>query len=476
MTRNYRNTTLLVLLGLSLVRGTIYSAVIPPWQAPDEFRHFEYIKLLNQKRRLLTAEDASLPLQKDIIASMIEHDYWRFGHFTFPFNPKNPPQSFKEIIWPADPYWLFHPPLYYTLATLSLILVGQGDVDLQLYVVRLISVMLGTLVVFVAFLIAKQVFPEDNFLIIGIPAFIVFLPMHTFITGAVNNDILAELLVSLFILVLAKIFKDGLSPIRIALAGLLIVLGLLAKRTAILTIPVLMVAALLYFWRGGFRVSFNLRRTSIGFMVGIAVIGVIIRLLYWNTWQGLWATFVSALRPYLILVPGADFSGLFTSEGTNLLILYASALFESFWARFGWMKVRLDPIWYQTIVLVSVAAIGGIGIFVIRIVRRLTTLAQWQKKCLLLFSLCVVFAVAIAMFYGVRVWAHFQSFQPTERPEPQGRYLFPAIIPIAILFMLGLQELVPARYHRPWLLTCLSGFILFDSICLICYIIPFFYG
>ena len=474
--KNHMTTVLLLLLGLSLVRGVIYSAIAPPWQAPDEFRHFEYIKLLSQERHLLTARGTSLALQKEIIASMIKHDYWRFGYFRFPFDPKNPPQSFKEIIWPADPYWLFHPPLYYTLGAISLALLGQGDIDLQLYVVRFISVILGTLVILVAFLTAKQLFPKDDSLVIAIPAFIVFLPMHTFIMGAVNNDNLAELLVSLFIFVLTKILKDGLSPLRIASAALLIVLGLLTKRTAILGIPVLATAVLLYFWEGGFHFSFNLSKKGAGLLAGIVILVVLSGILSWEASPGLWKSFLSALRPYLILIPGADFSKLFTSKGITLLALYVQSLFESFWGRFGWMKIRLDPIWYRTMALVSMAAIVGMNMFVIRAFRKRRALALWQKKCLLLFFLCVVFAIVIAMFYGVRVWAHFQSFQPTERPKPQGRYLFPAIIPIATLFTLGLRELAPIRYHKLWLLACVGGFIIFDSISLIGYIIPFFYG
>ncbi len=466
---------LLLLLGMNLVRGMIYSAVVPPWQAPDEFRHFEYIKLLSQKRRPLTAQDSSLPLQGEIIASMIKHNYWRFGYARFPFDPQHPPRSFKEIIWPADPYWLFHPPLYYLLGAFSLALVGSSDVDVQLYVVRLMSVVLGTLVVLVAFLTAKQLFPSDYFLIVGIPAFIVFLPMHTFITSVVNNDNLAELLVSLFIMVLVKALKDGLSPLRMALIGLLTILGLLAKRTAILTIPLLVVAVPIYFWRGGLRFSLNhLDRKAVGFIAGTLIAGAIAGVLFRSTWQRLWSSFSPALRPYLILIPGADFSTLFTSEGLDLLILYARALFESFWARFGWMNVRLDPIWYQAMALISIAAMGGIGAFIIGL--RRSALALWQRKCLLLFFLCVVLAIVIAMAYGVRVWAHFQSFRPGERPKPQGRYLFPAIVPIAALFMLGLRELAPARYRRLWLLACVGGFIILDSISLIGYIIPFFYG
>ena len=465
---------LLLLLGLNLVRGMIYSAVIPPWQAPDEFRHFEYIKLLSQKRRLLTAQDSSLTLQREIIASMIKHNYWRFGYARFPFAPRNPPRSFREIIWPADPYWLFHPPLYYLLGAFSLALAGSGDVDVQLYAVRLMSVVLGTLVVLVAFLTAKQLFPGDYFLIIGVPAFIVFLPMHTFITSVVNNDNLAELSVSLFIMILVKVLKDGLSPLRIALIALLAVLGLLAKRTAILTIPLLVVAVPIYFWRGGLRFSFDhLGRKAVGLIAGTFIAGAIAGVLFRGTWQRLWNHFFPMLRPYLILIPGADFSALFTSKGVDLFIIYVQTLFESFWARFGWMNVRLDPVWYQAIALISIAAMSGIGMF---IVRKSAALAFWQRKCLLLFLLCVVFATAIAMFYGVRVWAHFQSFQPTERPKPQGRYLFPVIIPIATLFTLGLRELAPIRYHKLWLLACVGGFIIFDSISLIGYIIPFFYG
>ena len=475
MNRNYRNAVLLVLLGLSLVRGVIYSAVIPPWQAPDEFRHFEYIKLLNQEWRLLTARDTSLPLQREIIASMIKHNYWKFGRATFPFDPENPPQSFKEIIWPVDPYWLFQPPLYYLLGAFSIVLVDDNHVDLQLYVVRLMSVILGTLVVFVAFLTAKELFPDDNFLILGIPAFIIFLPTHTFITSTANNDNLAELLVSAVVLILVKVYKDSFSLLKIALVGLLVVLGLLAKRTAILTVPLLLVAVPIYFWRGGSR-AFHLNRKRVGLTIAVVFTGIVAGVLFWDAWQRLWATFFPRLRPYLILIPGADFSGLFTPEGVTLLTYYARGLFESFWARFGWMNVRLDPIWYQTMALVSVVAMGGMGVFAFRTIRKRTTLARWQEKCLLLFFLCVVFAVAIAMGYSVRLWAHFRSVQPMMKPTPQGRYLFPAIIPIASLFMLGLREFVPTRYHRLWLLACVSGFILLDSISLVCYIIPFFYG
>lgn len=53
------NRILVLLLAVFLARGVIYLAVIPPWQAPDEPKHFEYVNLLYQERRLLSQKDVS---------------------------------------------------------------------------------------------------------------------------------------------------------------------------------------------------------------------------------------------------------------------------------------------------------------------------------------------------------------------------------------------------------------------------------
>lgn len=468
---------LVLLLALSLVRGMIYTAVIPPWQTPDEFKHFEYIKLLHQKQRPLTAEDTSIPLQREIIGSMLEHDYWEFGRATYPFDPKHPPQSFSEIIWPLDPYWLFQPPLYYLLGVSFMSLVDQNDIDLQLYVVRLVSVVLGTLVVFMAFLTATELFPDDSFMIIGIPAFVTFLPMHSFISSAVNNDNLAEFFVSAIVLTLTMVFKNGLSLQKIILISLLMALGLFTKRTAVAAVPLVVTGIFLYAWEQRSRISSYLnRRTVVRVALSSLIIGITLVVTFRSKWEALWIGILPKVRPYFILIPGADFSELFSQKGVNLLIHYVKTLFESFWARFGWMNVHLDSIWYLAVALVSAAAMGGAGLFIIRGLRKGVTFAPWQKRCLLLFVLSVFSVVAIAMFYGIRVWAHFQNVQPEiSAVPPQGRYLFVVIIPIATLFILGLRELVRVRYRRLWLVFCIGSLILFDTVSLIHYIIPFFY-
>ena len=58
----------------------------------------------------------------------------------------------------------------------------------------------------------------------------------------------------------------------------------------------------------------------------------------------------------------------------------------------------------------------------------------------------------------------------------QGRYLFPALIPLAVFFTLGLREWTPSPHRRILPLILVLGMFVLDSVSLCCYIIPHFYG
>lgn len=463
---------LLLLLSLGLVRGLIYSAVTPPWQAPDEFRHFEYIKLINEKGRLVTYKDLSEPLQREIIASMIKYDYWRFGYAPFPFDPANPPQSFEEIVEPFVAHSLYQPPLYYLLSALFLSVVSQAEITVQLYAMRLFSVILGVLTVLVAFLTMAEIFPNDDFLLISVPAFVVFLPMHTFITSSVNSDNLAELLVSLVIYIMVRILRHGTSCLKIMVSGLLVMLGWFTKRTALVSIPICVITVPLYLWGRPFRATLSRKHlASIMAVVGAIASGII---LYRAKLQALLARFSARAAGYLML-PSRPLEFLFdrehyTPDALRRYGYFMQRMFMSFWAHFGCLKIRLAPIWYQIIAVVSLVAFLGLLLFALRLAKTPTLLRKWQKKCLLLLFSCVVLAIIITILGMVRIQAVYRA------GPPQGRYLFPVIVPIATLFILGLRELFPRRYYQPLLLAEIGSLFLFDLICLIGYIIPFFYG
>lgn len=469
----WRQSGLALVILLGLAQGLLMVAIIPPWQGPDEPRHFEYVRLLYDRGRLLSAEDTSPALQQEILDSMQTHDYWRFGYTQFPVDPQRPPQSFEEVYWPLDPYWLFQPPLYYVLAASALLPVAHASVDVQLYALRLISILPGLLTIAVAYWLARELFPDDPQLIVGIPAVVALLPMHAFINSTVSNDQLAELFGSLFFFALALIYKRGWSLDRGALLLGSVVLGLLTKRTTLITAVVLVLVGISY----GLRSLRQRRRGgTLLLATGGAVIAGSVGLLY--RFPGLADR---VLGYYLFLPTLSQLSAFRAIQATavrGLLAFFSRGLLESFWGRFGWLNVRLSPLWYLLMGVLSAVAFLGVGEWLARPEARDSTRPAWAKRAVLTFAGSVVLAIVLVIAREYRTWAHFAVTRPDMHmlSTPQGRYLFPVIVPLATLFVLGIREAFPRRWRSAgWAVAMVAVFVL-DAVSIIGYILPFYLG
>ena len=101
---------------LSGILSAIYGAVTPPWQAPDEPLHFEYVRLLYQEGRLVGWADADPELEREIVASMDRHDFWRLGLVKADiYDPESTPQLFSDLWGPGPVHELHQPPMAYIL-------------------------------------------------------------------------------------------------------------------------------------------------------------------------------------------------------------------------------------------------------------------------------------------------------------------------------------------------------------------------
>jgi len=465
------------LLGLVLLIGLIQSlimvAVIPPWQGPDEPRHFEYVRLLHDRGRLLTARDTSPALQREILESMDRHDYWRFGYTQFPVDPRHPPQSFEEVYWPIDPYWLFQPPLYYVLAAGALAPLSQAPVDTQLYALRFISILPGLLTILVAYWLARELFPDDRQLVIGIPAFIALLPMQAFISATVSNDQLAELFASLFFLGMVQIYRRGWSLGRAALLFGGLALGLLTKRTTLVTVAILGVMLLEMAWRRIRRTRYRRRLLLGGVVLALAgVVGLTVLNSAWVRW---------IMRYYLFLPSSAQLkalSPLHSGSAAGLFGFFTRGLLESFWGRFGWLNVRLSAGWYLLMGGLSAVAFLGVGEWLLRTEEEAPHRTGWQRRVVTLFVIGVLLAIVLVVAREYRTWAHFAVTRPEMHiiSIPQGRYLFPVMVPIATLFVLGTREFLPRRWRAIGWAGGLSAVLLLDIVSIVGYILPFYLG
>jgi len=457
-----KRKTLALLLALSITRGILYSAVTPPWQAPDEPDHLQYAAFLVRYHRFPIRQDVAAEewLQTQVYVSMQESGFWARRAHTL--TPTALEEEYRAAVG--------HPPLYHLLGALLLAPFSRCDLVTQLHILRLGSVLLGTLTVLVAYLTAQALFPEDASWQLAVSAFVAFLPMHTFITSSANNDSLAELLASLVIYSLLRILRAGLSWRRAVSVACLLLLGVLTKRTTTFAIPLAALTILLYCLRAK---PLKLAPTGEAPFCSLRWLGqrCVWLLIVSAIGLGLWTLTLhspsSILHPpfsiryfHLLLEPQR-----YAPAALKTYALFFLLTFASFWANFGWMNVPLDLSWYAALAVFSLLALCGLGLFAARIVRETETLETWQKRALLTLLLAVV--LIFAQTFGLMI---------VQGIPQQGRYLFPALIPLAMFFTLGLREWVPARQRSIFPLALVLGMFVLDSASLCCYIIPHFYG
>jgi len=185
---------------------------------------------------------------------------------------------------------------------------------------------------------------------------------------------------------------------------------------------------------------------------------------------------------YYLFLPTASqlstFRTIQTTGARGLLAFFSRGLLESFWGRFGWLNVRLAAQWYLLMGVLSVVAFLGVGEWLTRTKAHTSDRPAWAKRTVLTFAGSVALANVLVIAREYRTWAHFAVTRPDMHmiSTPQGRYLFPVIVPIATLFVLGIREAFPRRW-RPvgWATSLLSVFVL-DVVSILGYILPFYLG
>jgi hypothetical protein len=139
---------------------------------------------------------------------------------------------------------------------------------------------------------------------------------------------------------------------------------------------------------------------------------------------------------------------------------FVAVTFKSFWAQFGWMGVLVNDRIYVALALLTGAAVFGHALYARKILRRREQLTPAQWGCLILINLLLVAAFAGYVAYNGK----FLQFQ--------GRYLFPALIAIALFLVVGLRELIAHEYQRLVFALLYAALLRLDLACLFWFIVP----
>jgi len=420
----------LILIGIILayvVLAVGYALGTPAWNNPDEPAHYNYIRHIATTRQLPVLQ---------------------MGDYNFAELEQLKAARFPDSMSIAGVRYEYHqPPLYYLLGAAIYKVTASLPLPTQVLILRLFSVALGVLVLLVAYATAQEVFAGDQTLALATVAFVAFVPMHTAMTAAINNDTLAELLLALLVWLSLRRLRDADPPRRyVLLAGLLLGLGLLTKVTVYVGAVVLVAAEVGRLALGAKSGNQEIRESGNQETPNsliprfpdslITIVSIFAFALLTSLW---WFARNAVVYGHLDLTGRLRHDAVVVGQPRTVLGLEAArhfvvVTFKSFWAQFGWMGILVDQrIYLLLAVLTGLAALG----LALWIVQRLPNLPARQKWALGLLVLTFLLILAGLLQYNLTFI------------QAQGRYLFPAIVPIAIFLVLGLRELADRRWLLP---------------------------
>ena len=229
----------LVLL-IALCQGALYLALLPPWQHYDEPTHFEYAWLSANRALLPQPRDIDRAMRRELASSMLEQRfYWNLAQPTLFGDSKPIDVGVSE---------LGHPPAYYLLLGLPLRLVRHLDLVSQLYVARSVSVLLLLLSIAATAGLMREITPPGHDLRWAVPLSMSLLPTFVDLMTAVNNDVGAVAMFSIFVWGAARTIRRGLSWRRVAWLFGSAGLAVFVKNTAAVALALAPLAVLVTFW------------------------------------------------------------------------------------------------------------------------------------------------------------------------------------------------------------------------------------
>jgi len=394
---------LAVILLAYLALGLQYAALTPAWQVPDEPAHYNYIRHI--------VETGRLP-----ILQIGDYDQAYLSRLTGEYFPPD---------LPVDPvrYESWQPPLYYLLMT-PVFLLFHG----ALLPLRLFSLFLGAGVIVFAFLVVREVVGRDAVgrdaaLPLLAAGFIAFIPQHVAMMAGVNNDSLSELLIAIGLYFILRANRLGVGNWKL---GFVIGLALVTKVAAYVLVPVAAVRLLLN-WQ---RVGWGEWRLVV--RQGVIVFGIALAfgLLFWGRNLAVygWPDFLASARHSLVVAEQPRTSQWAAQYGSaEVARRFLVTTFQSFWGQFGWMGVVMDRRVYLALLLYSIGlAVGAVATLSRQSSRE--AVSSRQRDGVIILSVSGLLTLAVYLSYNLDFVQH------------QGRYLFPALIPIGLAAAVGLQQ------------------------------------
>lgn len=394
-----------------------FSVANPIYESTDELHHFRYIRYLQQYGALPEQRDDQPRIQahhpplyyliaalatawitpdRDALYEPAQNPYYGYRYWEINNDNKN------RYLHGPDEAWPYH------------------GVVLMVHVARWVNVVLGAIMVWVTYQMALAIFPRRATLAGGAAAIVAFNPQFLFMSGAVNNDVIAGLFGSILLWQGVIIVRSGLTTRRSILLALAFGLALMAKFNLAFAFPLIELALLIGVWpKRDWR---GFVKANVFLLIGVAVIA------------GWWFVRNYQLygEPTGVQRMNELWGGRDPRESFWLAVSEIPYAWTSLWGRFGYGQIPLPDAIYLGALIVTV--LGVIGLIVV-LVRR--AFERIQIRQLALVS-CAALWFAAALF----------GYMMSSTAGPMGRFYFPGWSAFALLLALGWTTWLTLPSHQ----------------------------
>jgi hypothetical protein len=429
--------------------GMVWSLTVPPLRAPDEPAHLMAVQQVRKEHRLPhVAFDFSAE---------------RAGRITTVVDPETLAYA-SRLVEPGplrlEPLESTQPPFYYLLAG-AISHVVPAEPERVLRISRGVTVLLGSLTVFFLWAGVRELAPGHPFWAFEVAGLAALLPQFSFNISTVSNDAAIHFTFAASFYVWIRSLKSPDYDPWMLRAGALLGLGVLSKLSGLALLPGLVTVMIFRLrcslpqrtelqrlWRedpAGFRraVLAGARRGA-GRAAGAG--GAALLICGW--W--LLRNWLASGDPFGFqdLVRYARYRIQALNPGDSFRMNWFLELtWQSFWGRFGWMDRTLPLRCYDQAFTATVILCGLSGVaLLLSALRRIRVsspeagpagIPPYARQAVLAMAIVTATLVFLFVRYSREV-----AF------SPQGRYFFPVLLPLGLVFTGGLYFLSSTRVPR----------------------------
>ncbi len=413
----------IILLGYLVLAGS-YSLATPFFEKTDEVYHVAYIKHLADGQGF-PALDPHNPARQEATQPPL---YYLAGALLVSGIQTDDMAALTRLNPHFRPVWDNIPGNNRNryLHTVDEWLPKQGAA-LAVRLLRMFSILVSGVTVACTYGIARTLFPSRRWLAIGATMLCAFNPQFLYVSGTVNNDVMVAATCALTGFCALRLIAASMVRVsHLVWLGVALGLALLSKISALVMLPVVVMAVAYAAWRAvDGRFGAFVRRGA--FWAGIVLACALLLSGWW---------FVRSA-----VLSGGDWTGAQVHVekwgrrqehlSWDAWRLELQGLEESFWAVFGLNSIPIER--WINLILFGIDRLTVLGSLVL-LVKQWT---RWRWPPRERFSLFVLIVWAAGSLASVFYWMY------TMAGVNLGRLLYPALPAIALLIALSIGQLLP---------------------------------